>query len=217
MKFSSFPKHHALLITRVDRVNYSKELWEEMKSSSLAHRYFDQTVLDINTAREIISWAKTPYSEERVGLISFHTAGIPAQNAMLKILEEPPINTRFVLVTSNKEGLISTVLSRVQHVEVLNTTREESPDSLLFLKTTQEERMKLPFVIDLLNKTDEGDRKDRESIRFFILSLAKILSEKNVSSNYQSETLQLASYASDSSSSGKALVEYLSLLLPQLK
>ena len=41
-----------------------------------------------------------------------------AANALLKILEEPPKNTTLLLVTDHKELLLSTILSRCQHMGV---------------------------------------------------------------------------------------------------
>lgn len=219
MLFSSLPRHHAVLITTSSRESTSTSLWSEVTKLSPVHRYFNQTVLDIETARQIISWAKSSYNDERVGVISFHTAGIPAQNALLKILEEPPQNTRFILVTSNKSNLMDTVLSRVQ----LHEEKEESKihtDAQLFLSTSPSLRMKLSCIVELLEKKDEGDRKDRESVREFILSLATVLSQNkkmSTDTNHIREILAMASYAADPSASGKALLEYLSLLLPQTK
>lgn len=43
----------------------------------------------------------------------------PAANATLKILEEPPTQTRFVLVNQNHETLLPTILSRVQRMRIL--------------------------------------------------------------------------------------------------
>ncbi len=216
MTFSSLSRHHAVLITSSTRANSSEALWTEIVALSPAHRYFNQTVLDIETAREIISWAKTPYEGERVGLISFHTAGVPAQNALLKILEEPPHNTRFILLTSNISNLLPTVISRLDiHPSSVDSLKETlNSEAVLFLNTRPTDRMKLPFVVALLEKKDEADRKDRESVREFILSLLPLLPrEKN--NSYIIEVLETSSYASDPSASGKALIEYLSLLLPQ--
>lgn len=222
MLLSSLPRHHAILVTTANRVETSTDLWNELKKLSPAHKYFNQTVLDIETARQIISWAKSSYNDERVAIISFHTVGIPAQNALLKILEEPPQNTRFILITSNKSHLIDTVLSRVQ----LHEEKEYSKtykDAKLFLATTPGMRMKLPYIMELLEKKDEEDRKDREAIREFILSLVTILREKKTKkgdgqsrhNHHITEILSAASFAADPSASGKALIEYLSLLLPQ--
>lgn len=216
MKFSELPKHHAILLTHGDRTAYGDELWKELSALSPAHRYFNQTVLDIDTARSIISWAQSPYNDARMALISFHSAGIPAQNAMLKVLEEPRGDTRFILLTSNRTGLLDTVLSRLHHIP-LQTEDIDMRHAQEFLSTTSRFRMKLSFVVDLLSKTDEEGRKDREGVRAFILSLVDALQKKKADARYLEETLKVASYASDPSASGKALLEYLSLLLPTIK
>ncbi len=220
MKLSDLPKHHALLLVTSERESASLALHDELKSISPAHRFFNQTVLDIDTARNIISWSNTPYNEERIGLISFHTAGVPAQNAMLKVLEEPREGVRFILITSNKDNLIETVLSRVQVVQP--TTNDQRPtsndDADLFLETKPTARIKLPFVTELLSREDEEGRKDREALRAFLLDLIDSLKiKKNIKPKYIEETIEMSSYAGDPSSSGKAILEYLALLLPQTK
>lgn len=216
MRFSELPKHHAILLTNTDRTAYGEGLWNELSALSPAHRYFNQTVLDIDTARAIISWAQSPYNDERVALISFHTAGLPAQNAMLKVLEEPRSNTRFILLTTDKSNLIDTVISRTQHIQIDSETRGDKRAEE-FLSTSPAFRMKLSHVIDLLAQLDEEGRKDREGVKGFILSLVDVMSKKKLESRYIVETLEIASYASDPSASGKALIEYLALLLPQTK
>lgn len=216
MHFRDLPEHHAILLTHEDRTTYGNALWEEISAVSPANRRFNQTVLDIETARSIISWAQSPYNDPRVALISFHTAGLPAQNAMLKVLEEPRAGTRFVLLTSNRTGLLDTVLSRLHHIP-LHAEDSDTKHSKEFLAASSAFRMKIPFVVELLGKTDEEGRKDREGVRKFILSLADALRKKNADARYIEETLQIASYAADPSASGKALLEYLSLLLPTIK
>lgn len=220
MKLSDLSKHHAVLIVDSEREATSLSLWNELQALSPAHRFFNQTVLDIDTARKIISWANTPYNEEKIALISFHTSGMPAQNSMLKILEEPREGVKFILVTSNKDNLIDTVISRLQVFKTNNEKRITNNENLatIFLETNPTVRIKLPFIIELLSRVDEEDRKDKEAVRKFILQIVETLgSEKSIKPKYIEETLQMASYASDPSVSGKALLEYLSLLLPQVK
>lgn len=217
MRFSDFPAHHAILLTHPDRATYGDELWSELSALSLANVYYNQTVLDIETARKIISWARSSYNGERVALISFHTVGLPAQNAMLKMLEEPQPGTRFILLTSNKDTLIDTVLSRVQHIHINGSTTVTQKTAEEFLATSSSFRMKLSHVVDILASLDEEGRKDREAVKGFILSLIPVMQAKKVESRYITETLEVASYASDPSVSGKALFEYLSLLLPVVK
>lgn len=215
MNLDPFPNHHAILLTTRDRAHMREEVWSKLSSMSPAHRLFDNTVLDIDTARLIISWAQAPYNEEKVAVVSFHTIGLDAQNSLLKILEEPRSGVKFILITSNKEQIIPTVLSRLHHIAD-DITHESNTDALLFLKTRPSERMKLSEITILLSRVDEEDRKDKESVRSFILSMIPILSTHANTRGYVEEVIEIASFSSLSSTSGKALLEYLSLLLPRI-
>ncbi|PSR56775.1 DNA polymerase III subunit delta [Adhaeribacter arboris] len=48
-----------------------------------------------------------------------------AANALLKLLEEPPANTIFLLVANSADKLLATILSRTQMVKVRSFTEEE--------------------------------------------------------------------------------------------
>lgn len=216
MNISELPKHHAILLEYGERGAIGASLFAQLQSLSPIHTFFNQTVLDIEIARKIITWANTPYNEEKIALISFHTIGLEAQNALLKILEEPRDGVRFILLTSNKANLIDTVLSRLLFVRD-NKDIQVANLAHTFLTTSCTLRMKLPEIIELLSRVDEEERKDREGVRAFILSLATVLQKNNSPTKYTEETLETASYAADPSASGKALVEYLALLLPQIK
>ncbi len=214
--------HHATLFVHQDRKGLTEKFWNELRANSPAHILHEHTVLDIDTARILTSWANSAYDGERIALLSFHTITLPAQNALLKAIEEPPAGVRFILITTNIEALIPTLLSRVAlHSFVENKDMGPlariSPEVTTFLATPYAERMKLPFIIELITRTDEEDRKDREGVRSFILDLARELSLHKEHSSHVLLTLETASYAGDSSSSGKALLEYLSLLWPQIK
>lgn len=213
---NTLPKHHAVLITSSSREILNTLLTEELKARSPAHRFFNQTVIDIETARSIITWALTPYHEEKIALISFHTIGLEAQNALLKVLEEPRAGVRFILITSALSSLIETVLSRVCIIEDTEIANDSQNEAKIFLQTKPGVRMKLPYIVSILSATDEERRKDRELIRQFILSLSKELSSAPKASLYVEEVLEIASYAADPSASSKAILEYLGLLLPKL-
>lgn len=209
--------HHATLFVTNDRKKYTSHLWNELRRESVAHILHDHTVFDIDTARTLISWANTPYEGEKIALISFHTITIPAQNALLKILEEPRAGVRFVLVTSHRDALLPTLYSRLQERQGDVVEYQENDLARLFLETSCTQRMKLPGILALLSATDEENRKDREQVKDFILSLVSILPKNENSHKNTLIGLEMASYAADPSASGKALLEYLSLLLPQTK
>lgn len=213
--------HHATLIVHHDRKLLTEKYWKELQVLSPAHIIHNHTVFDIDTARSLISWTHAPYDKEKIALLSFHTMTLPAQNALLKILEEPRVGVRFVIITTNKEALIPTFLSRLQeHTLSDDQSQEKNQDlALLFLQTKKTARMELPEITKLLSKCDEEGRKDRESVRQFILSLLTHTKESPTifTTTHAKEILDTASFSSDPSSSLKALIEYLSLLLPEVK
>ena len=53
------------------------------------------------------------------------TLNASAQNALLKLLEEPPTKTNFILVTEQPDMLLSTILSRVQQVSIPRLSEQE--------------------------------------------------------------------------------------------
>ncbi len=54
-----------------------------------------------------------------------------AANAILKILEEPPMKTLFLLVTQKQEDLLPTIISRTQPVQIRSFTDEEIVEILV--------------------------------------------------------------------------------------
>jgi DNA polymerase-3 subunit delta' len=54
-----------------------------------------------------------------------------AANALLKIIEEPPAKTLFILVTSQADQLLTTILSRTQKILVRSFSDEEIRDHLV--------------------------------------------------------------------------------------
>lgn len=50
---------------------------------------------------------------------------LAAQNAFLKLLEEPPENTTFILTTANYEDLLPTIRSRTQAISVIEPTEAQ--------------------------------------------------------------------------------------------
>ena len=52
-------------------------------------------------------------------------------NSLLKIIEEPPANTLFLLVATNQEHILSTLLSRTQIVKIPKLPSETVEDYLV--------------------------------------------------------------------------------------
>lgn len=73
----------------------------------------------IRSIKQSLKLKTLDYSSTRcVVIVDADCMTIEAQNALLKLLEEPPLNTHFILTSSSKRKLLSTVLSRVNELYI---------------------------------------------------------------------------------------------------
>ena len=88
-----------------------------------------------------------------------------ASNAFLKLLEEPPEKTFFILVAESSDQLLTTLVSRCQLVtlspinenELLDTLEEDVPNRQSLVKQAEGDYRKLKLLIEnLQNKADEA-------------------------------------------------------------
>ena len=68
----------------------------------------------VEDAHAVIREAYIAEEGGKVLILSAFTYNIYAQNALLKLLEEPPRNISFILITRAKNALLPTVRSRMQ-------------------------------------------------------------------------------------------------------
>ena len=89
----------------------------------------DGKSIGIDDIRKLKEWASLkPFSKNvKIALLSnLHTSTVAAQNALLKLLEEPPEMTYIIVHTNDIENILPTILSRCQRVHTL----EEIPAPL---------------------------------------------------------------------------------------
>jgi DNA polymerase-3 subunit delta' len=67
----------------------------------------------IEDAKEVISEAYKSEEKTKTLILGAKSFTVPAQNALLKILEEPPRNIVFILIAPNKSTFLPTVRSRL--------------------------------------------------------------------------------------------------------
>jgi DNA polymerase-3 subunit delta' len=106
---------------------------------------------------------------KKVILIASKKYNIISQNALLKILEEPPKNTEFILLTISKYSLIDTIKSRLPIEYKLYDKFEEFDINL--------EKINNELILDLLKQDLE-----KEKIKLIIYKLIekKFLKEKEL-------------------------------------
>lgn len=108
----------------------------------------DKGVITVDVIRRLYVMTKTIETNKRLIVIDYaERMGVQAQNAFLKLLEEPGVNTHFILLTHTVSRLLPTIRSRVQITEVNPITLAQSEQLLDELQVTNaQKRAQLLFI-----------------------------------------------------------------------
>lgn len=116
------------------------DLLETSRQELLKHPYFlhirkteSKTEIPIDAVRQLISSLKlrVPGQQSKeinraVFIEDAHFLSVEAQNALLKLLEEPPAATVFILSVISEDKILPTVASRTQKITVLTPAFNDS-------------------------------------------------------------------------------------------
>ena len=101
----------------------------------------EKGVISVDSIRRLYAATKTIENGKRVIIIDYaERMGAQAQNAFLKLLEEPGKNTYFMLLSHEPGRLLPTIRSRTQHFEVRPITKAQSEELLDSLKIFDEKK-----------------------------------------------------------------------------
>lgn len=108
----------------------------------------EKGVITVDVIRRLYVMTKTIETKKRLIVIDYaERMGARAQNAFLKLLEEPGVNTHFILLTHTVTRLLPTIRSRVQMTEVNPITLAQSEQLLDELQVTNaQKRAQLLFI-----------------------------------------------------------------------
>jgi len=122
---------------------------------------------------------------------NFHLSSLPAQNAFLKILEEPPKNVVFVLSTDNPHKILPTIISRLKVVNLKDEKVKElaaDKEKLIteFLKKEKidfslAEKVSLDELILFFRKRLKDDKKNSLILKE-ILKVRSLMETNNLNS-----------------------------------
>ena len=138
-----------------------------------------------------------------------------AQNALLKILEEPSADASFFIITPSPESLLATLRSRAQTLLLSQGSEQKGKiDIGVFLKSDKSKRIEMVKV--LLPREDE--ERDLGSIISFLSSLERELDKTGAGKmKVGLEAIYRArKYATDKGSLLKTLLEQVALLVPRV-
>ena len=112
---------------------------------------FDDFLID--NARDVIHTAYI-YGDKSIFCIAKNFR-VEAQNAMLKLLEEPPEDTKIFIITNSKSGILATIRSRLPIIDI----REKiSPPQPLRLELNLKNIFEFIKSIDKISKDDAKEK-----------------------------------------------------------
>lgn len=165
------------------------------------------TELSVDDARQISTYAHLKaVGDGKFLIVRFDRAGVEAQNALLKVVEEAPGNSHFYFSTPNPGSVIPTLRSRciVDHLSETQVSDKEYEHAREFLGLSYAER--LGVVEKLVTQAQRS--QDRTPIREFARAL--------VHTHPSRETLDAVRYLDQNGTSPKLVLSHLAVVLPRV-
>lgn len=202
--------HHAnIIITSQNPIDKVEEiLLSEISFKIKGNPDFfliEEDSFGVENAKVLERWSiGKPLGESKVCLVVSRTINFEAQNALLKMLEEPKEKTYFFITVESQGLLIPTLLSRVRIMDFVEN-KESNKKAEQFVKSSISERLSL--VRSLQKNADKNKIKD------FIRDLENISSLESLSFSQKDNILKAKIYSMQRGASGKMLLEWLSCVL----
>jgi len=139
-----------------------------------------QGIIYGNESEEIIRKLslKTYESEFKIMIIWLpEKMNITCANKLLKILEEPPEKTLFIMVSNAPDQIITTILSRTQHIHIPRLKAKEIETALLQNDALEIEQTDAIYAANIANGSylsalavlNEGDENKQNFERFVVI------------------------------------------------
>lgn len=110
-----------------------------------------------------------------------HMLSNAAFNALLKTLEEPPAHALFIFATTEIEKLPSTVLSRVQRLELRRLKEKDIFENLKEISKREKIQISIP-ILEQISAAADGSLRDGQTLleQIFLLSGSQEISQEVV-------------------------------------
>jgi len=211
-QFSQLPySHHAYGIESSE--NILKAVKGQIpfeECSYIFDRHYES--FKINDARAIKSLQAEKTEKAAIFIISFTLINREAQNALLKVLEEPTANTYFILIFPNIKKLLPTLQSRLSYIRLQREDRKDRERKINmkeFIGMSLEERFK---IIKQLTDKKSAEPIGKSDILFFLNDLEMYF---HTSENKNPEALdslfKARSYLDANGASTKMILEMIAI------
>lgn len=180
------------------------------------------------------SFASDPDSK-RIFLISANSFLLEAQNSLLKVFEEPILNTHFFIITPSIQLFIPTLLSRFYVIKGNVTNILDTKEALDHGSTDEAEKFialqlskRIEFLKELLSTDDEEEGGEKDSPRAralrFLDGLEAVLHKSymskgtfdtNKNTGFFEQIFKVRKFLRQPGSSVKSLMESVALGIPE--
>ncbi|MCK4233250.1 DNA polymerase III subunit delta' [candidate division WOR-3 bacterium] len=186
-KIDAFSHPDVVILFPVPKKIREEKRRNELLQEGKIHMYQKTEVIAIGDIRDVEeTLLMKPFEAQRrvIIIIDAETMNQQAQNAFLKILEEPPMDTTIILTSSQPERLFLTIRSRCQRINFKRLSREEVREFLIQNGKLSDEDLKLACLLSngsIKNASkffNEEGRGEREILKELISDMNyEILSE----------------------------------------
>lgn len=169
----------------------------------------------IKDAHEMRGWAanKPVNGGKKFFVLGADTLTPDAQNAFLKVFEEPPPDTHFFLLVKTADFLIPTLRSRVE-VVAAPSLAQATEDATDFLTASVEKRLVRAEKIAKALKDEKMTRGEAATFVSSLLSAARgNAAFPRAKTNALEHLIRAETYAHDRSASLKIILEHLAVVL----
>jgi DNA polymerase III delta prime subunit len=222
-------QHHAFVIeAEAEEGIATAQMWAEKELGMKVGNNPDVIVLhygllSVDDARRVTELAagRAFAGDTKVVIIAASRAYHEAQNALLKLFEEPPAGTCLFFILPSLGGLLPTLRSRVQVLERIENGKQKieiSEAAEEFMKATKEKRS--AFIKKLTSGKDEEERRENREEALAIMNgievaaYAKLARGDGVAA-LLSDIAVLRGHLHDRSAPVRMILEHLSLVIPK--
>lgn len=222
--------HHAFGIEAEQEEGISvAQAWAERELGMTMHGNPDVVVLrfglfSVADARRVAELAAGAAfaGTTKVVIIAAGRAYHEAQNALLKIFEEPPVGTHLFLVLPSMGGLLPTLRSRIVMLEAHSAEHRTDVSDLAteFLKGTKEKRSAI--IKRLTSGKDDDKKRELRDQAIALLNGIEAVIYNEVSQTYVKKHAELLSdiatlrtHLYDRSAPVKMILEHLAIVTPK--
>ena len=140
-------------------------------------RFFISDDFLLENAKEVIAEAYIAEKDEKILVIQANSFRTEAQNALLKIIEEPPRNIKFIIVTQSKNLLLPTIRSRM----LIENNLTKKPKMTLDLNLKSLSLKELTSFIDQKIADEQAQKFGKNELK----ELVSVIVTKAVDSGYK--------------------------------